>query len=226
MIDQRRDTALQLARELREYGKGSAFPATDNAAADLIDQLLRETEPCQYCGGKRVEIGHSHSTALFMDTFGKKQTLETECDPCPDYSQCCMKHIPARTAFLIHFCPMCGRKLDDADDQTEPQQPLQRCFALACRILADGTGLCPQNIFETGWGECVGEVEKCGDHDMWKCWQKFINETVEVERVCRVCGCTENNACIGKDDAKDCCSWIEEDLCSACATEPEGDATT
>ena len=107
--------------------------------------------------------------------------------------------------------------------EPEPKQPLQRRFALACRILADGTGLCPQNIFETGWEECVGEVEKCGDHDMWKCWQKFINETVESERVCRVCGCTENNACIGRDDAQDCCSWIEEDLCSACATDPEGE---
>ena len=107
--------------------------------------------------------------------------------------------------------------------EPEPKQPLQRRFALACRILADGTGLCPQNIFETGWEECDGEADECGDRDMWKCWQKFINETVESERVCRVCGCSENNACIGRDDAQDCCSWIEEDLCSACATDPEGE---
>ena len=30
------------------------------------------------------------------------------------------------------------------------------------------------------------------------------------ERKCRVCGCTENNACLGG------CSWVENDLCSAC----------
>lgn len=30
------------------------------------------------------------------------------------------------------------------------------------------------------------------------------------DRVCRVCGCTEDNACEGG------CSWVEEDLCSAC----------
>ena len=107
--------------------------------------------------------------------------------------------------------------------EPEPQQSLQQRFALACRILADGSGLCPQNIFETGWEECDGEADECGDRDMWKCWQKFINETVEVERVCRVCGCTENNACFGRDDAQECCSWIEEDLCSACGTDPEGE---
>jgi len=29
-------------------------------------------------------------------------------------------------------------------------------------------------------------------------------------RTCRVCGCTEDNACIGG------CFWVEYDLCSAC----------
>lgn len=32
-----------------------------------------------------------------------------------------------------------------------------------------------------------------------------------VVRDCRVCGCTENDAC---DEG---CSWVEYDLCSACA---------
>jgi hypothetical protein len=30
-------------------------------------------------------------------------------------------------------------------------------------------------------------------------------------RVCRVCGCTDQNACAGG------CGWIEPDLCSLCA---------
>jgi len=37
------------------------------------------------------------------------------------------------------------------------------------------------------------------------------------ERICRVCGCTEDNACEGG------CSWVEEDLCSACVDEDEND---
>lgn len=30
------------------------------------------------------------------------------------------------------------------------------------------------------------------------------------ERACRMCGCTDMRACAGG------CSWVEEDLCSAC----------
>lgn len=32
-----------------------------------------------------------------------------------------------------------------------------------------------------------------------------------AERVCRVCGCTQNHACEGG------CWWINDDLCSSCA---------
>lgn len=32
------------------------------------------------------------------------------------------------------------------------------------------------------------------------------------ERTCRRCGCTDSNACPGG------CSWVEHDLCSACAS--------
>ncbi len=33
----------------------------------------------------------------------------------------------------------------------------------------------------------------------------------EKERTCRICGCTDLNACPGL------CYWVEDDLCSACA---------
>lgn len=32
----------------------------------------------------------------------------------------------------------------------------------------------------------------------------------QAERACRVCGCTDARACAGG------CSWVEDDLCSAC----------
>jgi len=35
----------------------------------------------------------------------------------------------------------------------------------------------------------------------------------ELLRVCRVCGCSEFNACVGEDGP---CHWVEKDLCSAC----------
>lgn len=39
----------------------------------------------------------------------------------------------------------------------------------------------------------------------------LISDSPETERACRVCGCTETRACPGG------CSWVEYDLCSACA---------
>lgn len=33
-------------------------------------------------------------------------------------------------------------------------------------------------------------------------------------RTCRVCGCTDDTACI--DDAGNACSWVQDDLCSSC----------
>jgi len=38
------------------------------------------------------------------------------------------------------------------------------------------------------------------------------------DRKCRVCGCTDARACIC--EGLPCC-WVEEDLCSACATPAE-----
>jgi hypothetical protein len=32
---------------------------------------------------------------------------------------------------------------------------------------------------------------------------------------CRVCGCTQDRACVSEDGP---CWWVEADLCSACAT--------
>ena len=40
-------------------------------------------------------------------------------------------------------------------------------------------------------------------------------------RSCRVCGCTDFNACI-EPDGFPCC-WVEEELCSACAFFAQGD---
>jgi hypothetical protein len=35
---------------------------------------------------------------------------------------------------------------------------------------------------------------------------------------CRICGCTDNNACIGVEGP---CYWVEDDLCSACAEDEQ-----
>jgi hypothetical protein len=49
--------------------------------------------------------------------------------------------------------------------------------------------------------------------------EKIKGKKAKAARRCRVCGCTENNCrqCIEKTGAP--CTWVEEDLCSACADE-------
>jgi chromosome partitioning protein len=45
-----------------------------------------------------------------------------------------------------------------------------------------------------------------------------LEETVEEKRKCRICGCTDGGCrkCVEKTGNP--CSWVEEDLCSACKT--------
>lgn len=67
---------------------------------------------------------------------------------------------------------------------------LRKAFALACRILSDNLPVhLPDN----------------------QSWQDHILDRVRTEMVCRVCGCTDDNACPGG------CYWVKPDLCSACA---------
>ena len=79
----------------------------------------------------------------------------------------------------------------------------EKAFALACRFMAD-------NI-EVDWPECNSENAQCGDREQYECWKKYFKEIVANERVCKVCGCTNDNACKGG------CSWVAADLCSHCA---------
>lgn len=60
------------------------------------------------------------------------------------------------------------------------------------------------------------------DTIMTGCWdtggpaeggENYIVSAVEDVRCCRVCGCTEHEPCLTSEGA---CSWVEEDLCSAC----------
>lgn len=51
--------------------------------------------------------------------------------------------------------------------------------------------------------------------------QMAVVISADTERRCRVCGCTDERACIEMDMLGDCvpCHWVEPDLCSTCAPE-------
>lgn len=72
-----------------------------------------EWNSCVICGGEKKLYQNTHTTKLFMDTFGESTTLVTECMACPPYADCCRKGISTNSAFIIKFCPECGRPLTD-----------------------------------------------------------------------------------------------------------------
>lgn len=45
------------------------------------------------------------------------------------------------------------------------------------------------------------------------------NEMTPKERACRVCGCTQDAACLTNGVA---CHWVDDDLCSACDVRTDG----
>lgn len=66
-------------------------------------------------------------------------------------------------------------------------ETFEKALSLACRILSDFA-----DPIEGGW-------------------KRYLLERAETELICRICGCTEENAC------PDGCFWVETDLCSKCA---------
>ena len=68
-----------------------------------------EWEPCDFCNGEKTLYQETIYTKMFINTFGNKTVIEIECNRCPPYSRCSMKDIPVRSAFIIDYCPNCGR---------------------------------------------------------------------------------------------------------------------
>ena len=66
---------------------------------------------CEYCSGVRTLYQQTTTTKLYINKFRAARTIEVECDPCPPYADCCLKNNPARSSFIINYCPNCGEKL-------------------------------------------------------------------------------------------------------------------
>ena len=50
-----------------------------------------------------------------------------------------------------------------------------------------------------------------------------MHSPIEPPRLCRICACSEDDPCLGHRGA---CSWVEQDLCSACFTHEPADRLT
>lgn len=53
--------------------------------------------------------------------------------------------------------------------------------------------------------------------------EEGMDAPAEIERVCRVCGCTEDDCRRCAEKTGEPCRWVEPDLCSACAPSLESD---
>lgn len=61
------------------------------------------------------------------------------------------------------------------------------------------------------------------DCDLWDQrgdWCPPARAAVSATRKCRVCGCTDTQACMTEEGP---CFWLEEDLCSAHIDEEDGE---
>lgn len=83
---------------------------------------------------------------------------------------------------------------------------LQRALALASRTIYDKDD-CPFTCVSVSWPECG--KPSCGYRGP-ECWQRYFRERARTEKICRVCGYTEDNAGLE-------CTWVEDDLCNRCA---------
>lgn len=68
---------------------------------------------CEYCRGEKALYQHTKTTKLYINTLGEARTLEVECEYCPPYADCALKNVPARSVFVVKYCPECGRRLED-----------------------------------------------------------------------------------------------------------------
>ena len=82
-----------------------------NLGIKALQEMAEREKGCEFCNGEHKEYQHTSNTKISINTFGKARTIETECTLCPPYANCCMKNIPARSAFLINYCPNCGAKM-------------------------------------------------------------------------------------------------------------------
>lgn len=85
----------------------------------------------------------------------------------------------------------------------------QRALALASRYIddRDDCPFCnlPENM--QVWKECGQSA--CGRIGP-ECWQRYFRERARSERVCRVCGYTDDSTGLKSE-------WVEDDLCNRCA---------
>ena len=71
-------------------------------------------EPCPYCNGTLALYGATNTTELYINTANGAKAIytSTTAAACPENAKCALKGIENNAAFVINFCPNCGRDLN------------------------------------------------------------------------------------------------------------------
>lgn len=80
-------------------------------AIAAIEEAEQRAAGCEYCAGESKLYQYTTNTKLYINTFGRARTIETACMPCPPAARCGLRGNTARSAFIINYCPNCGREL-------------------------------------------------------------------------------------------------------------------
>ncbi len=86
--------------------------------------------------------------------------------------------------------------------------------------LADVAALARRILTEEGYDPSSDEEPALGMVERAIAWGRRLELYKPGQRICRVCGCTEHNACV--DEVGQACAWGGPDLCTACAPFVEG----
>lgn len=145
--------------------------------------------------------------------FGRR--IHTPCDYClpriaPLCTEECQKACPRTKNYApITYNMKSYQKIADEDINRRNQHAL----ALACRIFCEIA--CPDEVTEMVCHYRNLKDGSCTKEDPWECWMAYLLSRASAEKICRVCGCTQDNACPGG------CYWVEDDLCSSCFQNPK-----
>ena len=77
-------------------------------------------EPCEFCDGTLALYAETNTTKLYINTKNGARAIYTSTKPstCPENALCALKGVENNSAFIINFCPNCGRDLRKSQDFT------------------------------------------------------------------------------------------------------------
>jgi len=92
---------------------------------------------CKYCKGIEPSYQSSAYHKIHIDSLGSRKVLRVENIGCPKYVDCSQKDMNIGSAFIINFCPNCGRDLRKVDNNDLSPQSSEMVKSEAIKEFSD-----------------------------------------------------------------------------------------